>query len=94
MLWVDNIEAIANRPLGCSCCSSCESENDSRLLYHLRFGVVFLEGSQLLSDHIIDLEVGGAEVVRPLRSAMNLINTDHRYLPSKLGEILNEEPFW
>lgn len=93
VLWVHNIEAVANRLLGRSCCSSCESEDDSWLLYHLRLGVVFFEGSQLLSDHIIDLEVGGSEVVRPFRCAMNLINADHGYLPAELGEILNEEPF-
>ena len=39
-------------------------------------------------------EVSGAEVVRPLRGAVDLIDADHRDPSTILGKVFGEETFW
>ena len=39
-------------------------------------------------------KVSGAEVVRPLRGAVDLIDADHRDPSTILGKVFGEETFW
>ena len=39
-------------------------------------------------------KVGGTEVVRPLRGAVDLIDADHRDPSTILGKVFSEESFW
>jgi len=60
----------------------------------LCFRINRLGDTKLLSNHIVDLEIGGAEVVGPLRCAMDFIHTYHGDFSAELGKVLDKEAFW
>jgi len=72
-----DVEYIADVFLGCLC--SCCSKADDACL-----------APQLLFNHLVEHEVGGAEVVTPLRGTMDLVNADHANLATILRQILHE----
>lgn len=50
--------------------------------------------AELLLDHLVQHQVSWSEVVGPLRSAMDLVYTDHANLAAKLSQVLDEESLW
>jgi hypothetical protein len=80
MIGVRNIEDVTNLVLSCFCSCCCKSNN---------LGC----GAELLFNHLMQHKVGRSEVVRPLTSTMDLVNTYHRDLSFELAEVLHEEAF-
>ena len=79
MLRIFDLEDLANLPLsnfGRRCCQSDDSSVSAKLL----------------PNHLVQHEVCRSEVVRPLRSAVDLIDADHADLAAELRQVLNEEP--
>ena len=92
VLWVLDVEQIANRHLRALGSCGCETQDD-RVLGERLLASCLLSGveSQLLPNHVVDLEVGRPEVVRPFTRAVNLVHANHGDLSVEAREVLDEE---
>ena len=81
VIWELNVENFADLLL--RWLRSCRSKSQDDSIW-----------AEFFSDHLVQHQICGSEIMGPLAGAVDFINTDHRDFSPELLQVLCEQTFW